>query len=69
MNVERIWTGKTAQINVEEQRYTSSKLFSHRNHFDRFCEAMSLNTTGTPDTGSATDKGLLQMAEKMGVDY
>lgn len=69
MTVANMWTaGKVINVKVNDEKYQWQDYFKNEKHFSLFKQNMSLNTIGDLKEASATEKSMLVMMQKMGVN-
>jgi magnesium-transporting ATPase (P-type) len=69
MTVKEIWQGEVRSLDPELKEYNTSEIFPSPKVAKLFNEACACNTSGTIEASGATDKAILKMIEKLGVDY
>lgn len=61
MTVTNIWAGRELSIKVHDDHYTFTDYFNNDRHITLFTQAVTCNSTGTPEESNATDKAMLVM--------
>jgi hypothetical protein len=68
MTVTTVFAGKSMEVPVNDKSYNHKEFFVSDRHYELFLQAMSLNTIGTIEDSSATDKSIIMMVDRFGVD-
>lgn len=68
MTVTNLWVGKNHNVKVNDERLFFNDYFKSERFIQFFTEAICLNTVGTVEESNATDKSMLRMIMKLGVD-
>lgn len=69
MTVKEIWQGEIRSLDPELKVFNIAETIPHAKTAKLFMEACACNTSGTSDAASATEKAILVMLDKFGVDY
>lgn len=68
MTVTNIWAGRQLQVKVNDPTYTWKDYFNNDKHIKLLTQAICCNTSGSIDEASATEKAMLTMMVKLGLD-
>lgn len=69
MTVTDIWMGDVKKLDAEQESYTMKDLVDNEHTYNMFTQGCACNTSGTSEAASATEKAILKMLDKFGIDY
>ncbi len=68
MTVTNIWMGKSSSVKVNDDKYYFKDYARSKHVRYLFSEAICLNTIGSMEESSPTEKALLVLIDKLGVN-
>ena len=69
MTVKEIWQGNVFELDAEAETYKVDDVLPNKSAAKILLEGCACNTSGTSEVSNATEKAILKMLDKFGIDY